>query len=133
MASLDKRTASAREVFAFKAELTASLGGEANLSIQRRKLVDLAARVSALLDHCDAWLLSQPSIINLRNRSLVPLVVQRQHLAGHLMQILDRLGLDRMPVKTETLASYVHQKYGSAGEPPSPSSSTAQPSTTEPS
>jgi hypothetical protein len=52
----------------------AALGGESELSPQRLKLVDLAARASMLVDHIDAWLLSQRSLINGRTKTLVPVL-----------------------------------------------------------
>ena len=97
--AIDRRTAAARGTLAFRRELVAALGGEADLSPQRRKLVDMAARASLLLDHMDAWMLGQRSLVNARTRSLLPVVVQRQQIADHLARLLDKLGLDRIPQK----------------------------------
>jgi len=97
--AIDRRTAAARETLAFKHELIAALGGEAGLSPQRRKLIDLAARASLLLDHIDAWLFQQRSLVNARAKTLLPVLVQRQAIADHLTRLLDKLGLDRMPQK----------------------------------
>jgi hypothetical protein len=94
--AIDRRTAAARETLAFKRELVAALGGEADLSPQRRKLVDMAARASLLLDHADAWLFQQRSLVNARAKTLLPILVQRQALADHLTRLLDKLGLDRV-------------------------------------
>jgi len=99
--TIDRRTAAARATLAFKHELIAALGGEAQLSPQRRKLIDLAARTSLLLDHIDAWLFQQRSLVNARAKMLLPVLVQRQALADHLTRLLDKLGLDRMPQKAE--------------------------------
>src|SRR5215813_14596090 len=103
--AIDRRTAAARATLAFKHELIAALGGEAGLSPQRRKLIDLAARASLLLDHVDAWLCQQRSLVNARAKTLLPVLVQRQAIADHLTRLLDKLGLDRM-VKPIDLASY---------------------------
>src|SRR5262249_46383775 len=97
--AIDRRTAAARATLAFKHELIAALGGEAGLSPQRRKLIDLAARASMLLDHIDAWLFQQRSLVNARAKTLLPVLVQRQAIADHLTRLLDKLGLDRMPQK----------------------------------
>jgi hypothetical protein len=51
------------------------MGGAANLTPQQRKLIDLAARASLLLDHVDAWLFQQRSLVNdrlLRTGKLSP-------------------------------------------------------------
>jgi len=95
LSAIDRRTAAARATLAFKRELIAALGGEAGLSPQRRKLIDLAARASLLLDHIDAWLFQQRSLVNARAKTLLPVLVQRQAIADHLTRLLDKLGLDR--------------------------------------
>ena len=92
---------------AFRSELIAALGGEADLSPQRRKLVDMAARASLLLDHVDAWLVEQRRLINARAKTLLPVLVQRQALAEHLARLLDKLGLDRVSQKDEPTAQVV--------------------------
>lgn len=74
--AIDRRTSAARALLAFGAELVATLGGDAELSPQRRKLIDLAACASLCLDHLDAWLTEQRSLVNRRNRSLLPALVQ---------------------------------------------------------
>jgi len=115
-AAIDKRTAAAREMVALRDELVAALGGHAELSPQRRKLVDLVARASLYLDHLDAWLAAQQTLINRRSRSVVPVLLQRQTLADHLARLLDKLGLDRVPAKIDALDRYVAEKYGDVQE-----------------
>jgi len=112
LAAVDQRTAPARALIAWRAELVAALGGDEQLSPQRRKLIELTARAALLLDHVDAWLLEQGTLVNKRNRSLLPVLVQRQGLAEHLARLLDRLGLDRVPRKVQTLHEYVDTRYG---------------------
>ena len=48
-----------------------------------------------LLDSIDVWLLTQPSLINQRKRSLLPVVKERQALADGLARYLTILGLAR--------------------------------------
>ena len=60
--AIDRRTAAAREHLALKSELANAVGGEADLTPQVRKLIDLVARASLLLDHIDAWLFSSPAL-----------------------------------------------------------------------
>jgi hypothetical protein len=92
--AIDRRTAAAREHLALRSELANAVGGEAHLTPQVRKLIDLAARASALLDHVDAWLFQQRSLVNARAKTLLPVLVQRQAIADHLTRLLDKLGLD---------------------------------------
>src|SRR5215510_6803959 len=108
--AIDRRTVGAREAMAFRSELIAALGGEPALSPQRRRLVDMAARAALLLDHVDGWLVGQRSLVNSRTRSLLPVLTQRQALADHLMRLLEKLGLDRIPRKVTDLATYVQQQ-----------------------
>jgi hypothetical protein len=89
--AIDRRTAAAREHLALRRELANALGGEANLTPHQRKLTDMAARASALLDHVDAWLFQQPRLVNARAKTLLPILVQRQAIADHLMRLLDKL------------------------------------------
>ncbi|OGA02868.1 MAG: hypothetical protein A3I00_05780 [Betaproteobacteria bacterium RIFCSPLOWO2_02_FULL_64_12] len=109
--AVDQRSIGARVALAFKRDLISALGGEDGLSPQRLKLVELASRASLLLDHVDAWIFEQRGLVNIRNRSLMPVLVQRQTVAEHLAKLLDRLGLDRVPQKVQTLSSYVVEKY----------------------
>src|SRR5215831_7204762 len=109
--AIDRRTAAARATLAFKHELIAALGGDADLSPQRRRLIDMAARAALLLDHVDAWLFEQRSLVNTRVKTLLPVLVQRQALADHLTRLLDKLGLDRRPPKMQSLEEYVREKY----------------------
>jgi hypothetical protein len=89
--AIDRRTAAAREHLALRRELANACGGEANLTPQHWKLIDMAARASLLLDHVDAWLFQQPRLVNARTKTLLPILVQRQALADHLMRLLDKL------------------------------------------
>jgi hypothetical protein len=85
--AIDRRTVVAREALAFRSELVAALGGEADLSPQRRRLVDMTARAALLLDHVDGWLVGQRSLVNPRATALLPVLVQRQALADHLARL----------------------------------------------
>ena len=69
--AIDRRTAAAREHLALRRELANTLGGEAHLTPQQRKLIDMAARASLLLDHVDAWLFQQPRLVNARAKNAV--------------------------------------------------------------
>ena len=89
--AIDRRTAAAREQLALRRELANALGGEAHLTPQQRKLIDLAARASLLLDHVDAWLFQQQRLVNARAKTLLPILAQRQALADHLVRLLDKL------------------------------------------
>ena len=120
--ALDRRMAAAREAVAFRREVVMALGGEADLSPQRRRLIDMAVRAALLLDHVDAWLFEQESLVNKRTRTLLPVLNQRQSLADHLARLLDRLGLDRVPQRVpalhDVLAEIAAQREASSSPAP---------------
>ena len=70
------------------------MGGESNVSIQQRTLIDIAAKQKLLLDSFDAWLLTR-SIIDKPKNALIPVVQQRQQIADSLARYLGQLGLER--------------------------------------
>jgi hypothetical protein len=113
LSGIDKRTAAARALLRWRAELLTDLGGEENISAQKMALVDLAARTRILIDHADAFLLEQPSIVNRRRKALLPIVTQRQTLCDSLARLLNQLGLERIPKPVPSLAEYIERK-GSA-------------------
>ena len=85
----------------WRADLIADLGGD--ITTQQAALVDLAVKSKLLLDSIDAWLLIQPSLVNARKKSPLPVVKERQALADGLARYLLALGLHRR-VKEQTLA-----------------------------
>lgn len=113
--AIDRRTKGGREAVQFRNELANALGGTAELSPQKAKLVDLAARASLMLDHVDCWLVGQTSLINRRSKTLLPVLVQRQGIAEHLSRLLEKLGLDRVPTKVLALDQYLADRYAGDG------------------
>lgn len=106
--AIDRRSAGARVMLAFREDLVRDLGGEGRLSTQELTLVHMAARARALLDHVDAWIFAQPSLVNGRTRSLLPVLKERQALADHLARLLGQLGLGRRSKDVhESLSEYL--------------------------
>ena len=92
---IDKRTATGKALAKWRADLIEDLGGDDVISTQRVALIELAVRSKLLLDSIDTWLLTQPTLVNVRKRSLIPIVLQRQTLADGLARYLTQLGLER--------------------------------------
>jgi hypothetical protein len=84
----------------------------------------LAVKSKLLLDSIDAWLLVQPSLINKRTRTLLPVVRERQALADALARYLGQLGLHRRTPAAPSLTEYLAQQ-GMPDEPVVSSSETA--------
>jgi hypothetical protein len=78
----------------WRRELIADLGGEDNISTQQRTLIELASTSRLLLASIDAWLLTQPSLFT-RNKTLLPVIRERQLIADGLARYLAQLGLER--------------------------------------
>ena len=57
LAAIDRRTVAARALLAWQDEVLAALGGEENVSPQKRALVEVACRTKLYLDHLDAYIL----------------------------------------------------------------------------
>jgi hypothetical protein len=94
----------------WKAELLADLGGEANLSAQQRALVELSVRTRLYIDHADAWILSQNSIIAKNRRALFPIVTQRNQLVESFSRLMLQLGIKRIPKPLPTITEYLNQR-----------------------
>ena len=114
---IDRRTALGKALAQWRAELLQDLGGPEAVSTQELVVVDLAVKTKLLLDSVDAWLLTQPSLVNARKRSLLPVVLQRQQLADSLARYMAQLGLKRR-AKTLDLAQALRHapKSGHWGE-----------------
>jgi hypothetical protein len=98
--AIDGRSELARNLAKWRSDLIRDLGND--VSTQQSALIDLAVKSKLLLDSVDTWLLTQPSLVNARKRSVIPVVLQRQSLADGLARYLSMLGLERR-VKTKTL------------------------------
>jgi hypothetical protein len=97
LSAIDQRTAGARSLLTWRAELIEALGGEAQLSPQIVTLVEQVTRLKLFLDHTDAFLLSLPSIVNSRKKKLIPIVKDRLALAAELRATLQLIGLKKIP------------------------------------
>ena len=101
---IDKRTTLGRALAKWRSDLIRDLGGRETISTQREALVDLAVKSKLILDSIDAWLLTQPSLVNARKRSLLPAVKERQQLADGLARYLGQLGLERVAKEVPDLS-----------------------------
>jgi hypothetical protein len=71
---IDRRTTLGKALATWRAELVRDLGGAETTSTQQAAIVDLAVRTKLMLDSIDTWILTQPSLVNARKRSLLPVV-----------------------------------------------------------
>jgi hypothetical protein len=112
LAAIDARTLAARTLLDWRRELLADVGGD-EASAAKRALVDVAVRTRLLLDHVDAILLEQDTLVS-RARKLFPVVEQRQRLADSLVRQLQVVGLDRHKPAAPTLDEYLAGREGGA-------------------
>jgi hypothetical protein len=108
--AIDRRTKVGRALAEWRNELLDDLGGADAVSTQQLAIVDLAVKTKLLLDSVDAWLLKQPSLVNSRKKSLLPVVRERQQLADSLARYMAQLGLERRLKPVPSLSEYFEQK-----------------------
>jgi hypothetical protein len=116
--TIDRRTRAGKALAAWRAELAADLGGADQLSTQQRALVDEAVKLKLLLDSIDAWLFAQPSLVDRRKRSLIPIVRERVTLVGQLQSLLRDLGLGRKARDVPDLSTYLATRQPAPAPPP---------------
>ena len=114
--AIDGRTVAARGLLEWRTGLLEDLGGEAAVSAQQRALLEMAVRSRLYIDHADAFLMEQRSLINGRRRSLIPLVKERQALVDSLARLLGQLGLERRQRPSKSLADYIAENYGNGSQ-----------------
>ena len=93
----------------------ADLGREAAVTAQQRALVEVVTRTKLYVDHLDAYLMQQRSLIN-KKKTALPVLLQRQALADGLAKHLSLLGLERHSRPVPSLDEYLSSAYGSRGE-----------------
>ena len=86
--AVDRRTSVGKAPRGWHDELIADFGGDTAISTQQRALVDLVIRTKLIPDNIDAWLLKQPSLVNARKRSLLPVVRDEDPTGGRHSSIL---------------------------------------------
>lgn len=112
---IDRRTALGKQLAAWKGALIRDLGGD--VSTQQEAIIDLAVKTRLLLDSIDAWLLTQPSLVNARKKALLPVVRERQQLADALARYLGQLGLQRKARDVPSLHDYLAAKQAEPAPP----------------
>jgi hypothetical protein len=98
LASVDMRSAAAQALFAWRGELLAALGGKEHVSPQKAALIETCVRTRLFIDHVDAFLLEQHSLINRKKKSILPILRERTQLCDSLTKTLCHLGLERVEV-----------------------------------
>src|SRR2546425_8401804 len=110
---IDRRTHMGRALASWRADLVRDLGDD--VTTAQAALIDLAVRSKLLLDSIDAWLLTQPSLVNARRRALLPVVRERQALADGLARYMTQLGLERRAKPVADLSTYLAQRMAQTG------------------
>ncbi len=105
--AIDRRTTMGKALSQWRAELLQDLGGPEAVSTQELAIVDLAVKTKLMLDSIDTWLLTQPSLVNARKRTLLPVVRERTQLSDALSRYLNQLGLKRRAKPTLTIQDYM--------------------------
>jgi hypothetical protein len=112
---LDMRTTVGKALTDWRGELLRDLGGAEAVTTQQLAIVDLAVKTKLILDSIDAWCFAQPTLINRRRRSVLPVVRERQQLADSLAKYMNMLGLERRTKPIQSLGDYVASRYSNDG------------------
>ena len=112
--AIDKRTSLGRALEDWRHSLLDDLGGIQATSTQQRQLVDLAVKTKLLLDSVDAWLLVQPSLVNARKRTVLPVLLQRQQMSDSLARLMQQLGLEKRSRPMLSLHEYLSKPTATA-------------------
>jgi hypothetical protein len=131
LVAVDKRGAPARLLVEWRRDLVADLGGEAAVTAQQRALVEVITRTKLYVDHLDAYLMQQRSLINKTKKTVLPVLLQRQQLADSLAKHLSLLGLERRSKPTPSLDEYLASSYTLTAEPEASEAREAQPEAPE--
>jgi hypothetical protein len=116
LSAIDRRTHCARALLDWRRDLIADLGGEDAVTAQQRALVEVATRTKLYVDHLDAWLMGQRSLVNAKKKAAHPVLLQRQQLADALARHLAMLGLERKAKPVMSLDAYIKAKYGNGAD-----------------
>jgi hypothetical protein len=108
---IDRRTTLGKALARWRTDLIRDIGGPEAVSTQQVAVVDLAVRSKLMLDSIDSWLLTQPSLVNARKRSLLPVVKERQALADGLARYMGMLGLERRQKDLTPSLEEIRQRY----------------------
>jgi hypothetical protein len=107
---VSRNTVGGKLLFAWRNALVDALGGESNVSPQQLQLIDCCCREKLFLDHCDAWLMEQPSLTQGKRKGVLPVLLDRMKIATALKQTLSMLGLQRVAKKLPTLEEYLAKR-----------------------
>jgi hypothetical protein len=77
--------------------------------------VEVITRTKLYVDHLDAYLMQQRSLVHKRKKTALPVLLQRQVLADSLAKHLSLLGLERRTKPIQTLGDYVASRYSNDG------------------
>ncbi len=107
MNRIDKRSTAARELMYWRDGIISDLGGDDQITVAQRTIIELATRTKLLVDYLDGWLIQQRSLINYKKKQVLPVLMQRQQLADALARYMQTLGLERRAKPVMDLSSYM--------------------------
>ena len=103
---IDRRSLAAKALFRWKRELVAQCGGVEELTPAKACLVDMAVRTRLFIEALDAFLVEQKSLINKSQKSVIPVLLERQQLVDSMGKLLKQIGLNRQHGKIPSLKEY---------------------------
>lgn len=107
--AIDRRTTVGRQHAAWRADLVSDLGGLSEISTQKSALIDEVVLTKLMLSSINAWIVSQPSLIHRKSKSVIAAVKDRNSLVAVLRTLLADLGLERKARPRKTLSELLSE------------------------
>jgi hypothetical protein len=107
-AGISKNTALGKELARRRQALQADAGGE-DLTQLKLDLIEKYQRTELLIETIDVWLFQQPSLINKKNKTLHPVINERNRLVELSVRLAETIGIERRQ-KALDLKSYLQSK-----------------------
>lgn len=104
---IDGRTTLGRELAASRERIEADAGGRDSVSQLKHDLIERYLRTLVLIDSIDRWLFEQPSLVNKRKKSVLPVVRERTQLVDSSLRLAQAIGLNRVKPAPPSLQEYL--------------------------
>jgi hypothetical protein len=72
-------------------------------------VVDEFIKRFVMLESIDAWLFTQPQLLNKNRKTLYPIVIQRMTIGDGMLRCLRELGLERKAKQIPDIQDYLKQ------------------------
>jgi hypothetical protein len=108
--AFDQRTKLGRFIFEKAHAIYKDGGGREQFSELKRDLTGHYVITDLLLQQLNVYLLDQPSLVNKRKKTVLPILLERNRLIETLMKLASAIGIERTPTPVLSLQEYLAGK-----------------------